>query len=378
MNPHIVWEVDINRHAGAIDDLSGLIDAFERTATDPGAWIEACTRATAFVGGVGATIVPANLDLRRMAIPHTAAHAGPLEKLAMGEWATRDPRARAWGKAVNVGYASDDDVLTHDEIETDPYYNELAKFGLRWFCSTGILVNNEAWALAISRRVGDEPFGNRERERMLALRPHLERAARRTAVLGERRKRTLEDALIHSGRAVFVLDWSARVIGMNQNAEDLARRFGMLRNNRFHSRHAPNGTKISEFALRAVRFCPRRDSACAPMQITDPTSGQVLMFDAIPLPRDYQSLAGNVCAIITINVVGGEAISESSFSERFNLTRREAQLAMHLASGLRLDQFAERHGLSIGTARQHLKSVFAKTQTNRQAQLVAMIGRSSD
>lgn len=378
MNSHIVREADINRHAGPIDDLNGLIEAFERTATDQGAWVEACNRAAAFVGGVGASIVPANLDLRRMAIPHTAAHAGPLETLSVGEWAARDPRARAWARAVNEGFATDSDVLTHDEIASDPFYNELAKFGLHWFCSTGVLVNNEAWALAISRRVGDEPFGDRERERMLAVRPHLERAARRTAVLGERRKRSLEDALVHSGRAVFVLDWSARVIGMNHGAEEIARRFGMLRNNRFHSRHAPNGTRISEFALRAVRFCPRRDAACTPMQITDPASGQVLMFDAIPLPRDYQSLASNVCAVITVSVVGGEGITDNSFAERFNLTRREAQLAMHLASGQRLDQFAERHGLSIGTARQHLKSVFAKTQTNRQAQLVAMIGRSAD
>lgn len=378
MNSHSVREADINRHAGSFDDLNVLIDAFERTATDQSAWVEACHHAAVFVGGVGASIVPANLDLRRMAIPHTPAHAGPLEKLGVGEWATRDPRSRVWAKAVNDGFTSDNDVFTHDEIEADPFYNELAKHGLRWFCSTGVLVNNEPWALAISRRVGDEPFGNRERERMLAVRPHLERAARRTAVLGERRKRTLEDALVHSGRAVFVLDWSARVIGMNHGAEDVARRFGMLRNNRFYSRHAPNGTRISEFALRAVRFCPRRDSACTPMQVTDPASGQVLMFDAIPLPRDYQSLAGNVCAVITVSVVGGEDITDNSFAERFNLTRREAQLAMHLASGERLDQFAERHGLSIGTARQHLKSVFAKTQTNRQAQLVAMIGRSAD
>lgn len=41
--------------------------------------------------------------------------------------------------------------------------------------------------------------------------------------------------------------------------------------------------------------------------------------------------------------------------------------------GERLDHAAEQLGIRVGTARNHLKSIFAKTGTSRQAQLVRLL-----
>jgi DNA-binding CsgD family transcriptional regulator len=57
----------------------------------------------------------------------------------------------------------------------------------------------------------------------------------------------------------------------------------------------------------------------------------------------------------------------------FALSPREAALAAELAHGAELALAAERLGIAIGTARNYLKAIFAKTRTHRQAELVALI-----
>ncbi len=59
----------------------------------------------------------------------------------------------------------------------------------------------------------------------------------------------------------------------------------------------------------------------------------------------------------------------------FGLTKAEARLAIELACGQTLEDIADEHGVSISTARVQLKSIFAKTGTSRQAELVALLTR---
>jgi DNA-binding CsgD family transcriptional regulator len=60
----------------------------------------------------------------------------------------------------------------------------------------------------------------------------------------------------------------------------------------------------------------------------------------------------------------------------FQLTRREASLAALLARGIDMEDAAARLGIGIGTARSYVKQIFAKTDTHRQAELVALLLRS--
>ena len=58
---------------------------------------------------------------------------------------------------------------------------------------------------------------------------------------------------------------------------------------------------------------------------------------------------------------------------RFRLTPTEAKLALHLVTGQTLRSAAVKLSISYGTARTHLKSIFQKTRTCRQAELVIVI-----
>jgi DNA-binding CsgD family transcriptional regulator len=65
----------------------------------------------------------------------------------------------------------------------------------------------------------------------------------------------------------------------------------------------------------------------------------------------------------------------ASLQEIFGLTKAEARLAVRLVCGETIEDIAEEHNITVSTARVQLKSVFAKTGTSRQAELVALLTR---
>jgi DNA-binding CsgD family transcriptional regulator len=60
----------------------------------------------------------------------------------------------------------------------------------------------------------------------------------------------------------------------------------------------------------------------------------------------------------------------------FRLTPAEARLAAGIATGASLNEVADSLGIGRETARTQLRSVFAKTGTTRQAELVRIITRA--
>ena len=57
----------------------------------------------------------------------------------------------------------------------------------------------------------------------------------------------------------------------------------------------------------------------------------------------------------------------------YPFTDAEAGLVCGLLDGERLEDYAERAEIAINTAKTHLKAVFAKTETNRQAELIRLL-----
>jgi DNA-binding CsgD family transcriptional regulator len=61
------------------------------------------------------------------------------------------------------------------------------------------------------------------------------------------------------------------------------------------------------------------------------------------------------------------------FTSHFNLSAQEARLSLALADGLSINEYSETFHVSPHTSRTHLKSIFSKTSTRRQADLVRLI-----
>ncbi|PZQ47039.1 MAG: hypothetical protein DI556_18815 [Rhodovulum sulfidophilum] len=74
---------------------------------------------------------------------------------------------------------------------------------------------------------------------------------------------------------------------------------------------------------------------------------------------------------------GVDARAAARLAALFGLTPREAELATALAGGASLRDHAAARGVSHETTRTHLRSLFAKTGTARQAELVALLFRAA-
>src|SRR5215831_7478613 len=100
------------------------------------------------------------------------------------------------------------------------------------------------------------------------------------------------------------------------------------------------------------------------------------MVYALPLWSEALSifLTGRVLVIV-LDLNARSLPAEAHLKQAFGLTFAESRLVTNLAGGEALDDAADRLEIGKETARSQLKSVFAKTDTCRQSELVALIGR---
>jgi DNA-binding CsgD family transcriptional regulator len=77
--------------------------------------------------------------------------------------------------------------------------------------------------------------------------------------------------------------------------------------------------------------------------------------------------------VVVVDPEVSTAPSIETLKALYGLTAAEAHLAQRLLRGERLEECARHAGISVNTARTHLKAVFAKTDTNRQTDLIRLL-----
>jgi DNA-binding CsgD family transcriptional regulator len=96
----------------------------------------------------------------------------------------------------------------------------------------------------------------------------------------------------------------------------------------------------------------------------------------LPVPGSARGPFLGARALMTFSPMVRQAPCDPSLLARaFRLTPAEARLAALIAEGQSPEQAAEHLGITLLTARTHLRGVFAKTDTHRQSQLVALLAR---
>lgn len=98
-----------------------------------------------------------------------------------------------------------------------------------------------------------------------------------------------------------------------------------------------------------------------------------------PLRRKFPEFAGLPIPAAMVLVTDPEQQPNAAVSdlirELYGLTQKEAELAHKLCAGVSLEQAANELQIQYETARTHLRRVFSKTGTSRQAELVSLLGR---
>ena len=230
------------------------------------------------------------------------------------------------------------------------------------------------------RRAGD--FERAEIGILRRLVPHLGGALRvhRYLSASQIHRHQAEEALNQLDIGLLLLADDGRIEFDNRAARNLLRRGdgikahgGKLR----ASHHADNARLAGAIARAAGQVAPRMVQA---LRLDRGPGRRPLQVWAVPLPREPRSfLVETSPSDVMVLVVDPEltpAPPVEALRALYGLTQAEARLTCGLLKGERLEDYAERSGISMNTARTHLKSVFAKTDTDRQAELVRLLSRA--
>jgi DNA-binding CsgD family transcriptional regulator len=206
--------------------------------------------------------------------------------------------------------------------------------------------------------------------------PHLQRALRVRDRLGEAalQKQISIETLNHCGTAVFLVTAHRQIIYTNQHAEALLKRGVGLRcfKGRLTATDRTDAVRLADLILRACN-----GNHHEPTDGLVVLSGKQVSLSALIAPFHFV-WAGHPSAgaIVLVRDTAAPITAEKSLQALFSLTPTESRIAQALADGRSLADIAAIHNATLNTVRKQLKSIFDKTGTNRQAQLVTTILRS--
>jgi DNA-binding CsgD family transcriptional regulator len=101
-----------------------------------------------------------------------------------------------------------------------------------------------------------------------------------------------------------------------------------------------------------------------------------LIARVVPVSADAQPVLDRAALVlILVDPMDCPEPSHDILEQVFGLTKSEARVASRLMCGESLQTIAEASGVAVGTVRAQMKSIFAKTQTHRQAELVGLLMR---
>ena len=270
-----------------------------------------------------------------------------------------------------------DQLLDWDELRRTEYYNEwmLPQEDSGAGCGAVLLRDTDRLLIAgihLPAKTAEAKMARAE-AMLERLSPHLIRAMNMRRELA----RSLDGAPFRAALdsvadAVFHLDRNAGVVWMNAAAEGLCgagRPISVDTSRRLRTGNTGLDERLSEIArARYARFQPI--VLDCRVDLGSMLVGHALNMPSLSLGSDDEERGG----VTTVTLrAAGRPRDWQGIVHYFALTAAEAGLADDMVHGMTLEQCAARRGTSIHTVRNQLRSLLAKTSTNRQPELVALL-----
>lgn len=362
------------------DDIVGLIyDA----AVEPLRLKNALARITGSVGAAGAHLVGFDKPNQQVVLSAITGFS-PLGEIDYNErYAKGDPRAPVMLGAPVGQWLSCHHFLTQDFVDRSDFFQDfLIPYGSR-FMSAVKLLESERYAavLGIHRSITQAPLSVDELEFLRRLTPHLQRALgliyehARLQDQWSVAKATLD--MLDYG--AFVCDQSAQVLVVNEAAAAIFEQHDglSLAGERVVIKDAPVQTR-----WRGMLLAPRTRDATSEgssrggaLLVPRPSALQAyqLILRRIEPSRSVFGFANNCLWSVMISDPAHTSVpTMRAISVLYGLTPAETRLATFLVAGAAPEEIAAQAHVKIATIRSQLASLFAKTGTRRQAELVRL------
>lgn len=327
--------------------------------------------ASEVTGGDGAAMFP--ISGRLPLLPHCRRIAESLSTYVSDGWINRDERYRSLSTIVKKGVATDLDFMTVEELDRHPYYQEfLARHGLRWFAGVLVSSGNDRWCLSIQRSIKTGPFSREEQLQLAKLSASLSSAAAIARAVGFSAAKVALEAFELSGTAIVLLNRAGEAIRLNRCAEQLLGN-GLRVEKKKLLADTRSATEALDRALHRLIWLNLGAALMPPVRLQRDGKQPLLAY-----PLKLSSMSENIFAdaqalLVLVDLENHERPPEANLQSLFGLSLAESRLASRVATGEPIDKVADELQISKETARNHLKSIFAKTGVHRQAEFVALL-----
>lgn len=351
--------------------IDALADDFYEAAMLPEFWPVVLQTLSTSVSSVGATIIIAGGSSAGRWVSSESIR-GMVEEWIAGQWHLRSQRGARLVGLRKPGFVPDHEAFTPDEMDADPGYAEfLRPRGLGWAAGTFVgMPMGDAAIVSIERRLDRGPFTSEDIVRLEALRPHIARSVLMAARLGLERAHAAVAALDAVGLPAALVRGNGGLVAANPLLESLD---GEVIAIRYGKVHLSSATADGIFGQAIRQIALGRPGACS-VPVRPLGNGAAHIAHVIPVRKAARDIFTGTAAMIVMTPVTAPSAPHVGLLEGlFDLTPAEARVASGLAGGETIAELSRRLGTSEDTARTHLKSVFAKTGTRRQADLVALL-----
>ncbi|HZM07194.1 MAG TPA: helix-turn-helix transcriptional regulator [Methylocella sp.] len=211
-----------------------------------------------------------------------------------------------------------------------------------------------------------------EEERILAT--FTRRLIEIAAVSGARGAAASPTATLNAMRLpAIALDQHGFVVDVNAAAEAVFDNNIKIKDRRLFVRD-PDSRNLLKESIDQLTGPPRLNSLAVDPVIIPRMDKLPVIVRIWPFEGPEHQPAQEVRALLTLNALGPRPGPPATIlAKTFRLTPSEAKLACIIARGAPPDIAARELKISRETARNQLKSVFAKTDTHRQSELVALL-----
>ena len=211
-----------------------------------------------------------------------------------------------------------------------------------------------------------------EEERILA--SFTQRLIEIAAVSGAHEAASSPIAALNAMRLpAMALDQHGLVADVNAAADAVFDQNINIKDRRLFVRN-PDARTLLKNAVDQLKALPRLDSLALEPVIVPRMDKLPVIVRIWPFDGPAHQPGQEVRALLTLNALGPRpGPSAAILAKTFRLTPSEAKVACIIARGAPPDIAARELKISRETARNQLKSVFAKTDTHRQSELVALL-----
>jgi DNA-binding CsgD family transcriptional regulator len=362
--------------------VSALIGDIYDAALDPELWPRVLERGCRFVGGVASNLYSEDSATRTGNIHYTWSVDRHYGRLYYDKYIKYNPFTTPQlffdvEQVVTLG-----DIVSHAEFRESLFYNEWAK-PQGWIDAASAVLEKSVTsyaAFSVIRHERDGLIDDDSRWRMSLLVPHVRRSVLigKVIELHKAEASTLADTLDGLSAGMILVDRSGRIVHANASGHVMVGEINVLRaasGRLFATDPHANQTLQDIFAS-----AENGDEALGVKGISVPLParmGEEHVAHVLPLTAGMRRRAGMSYAAVAAMFVRKAALDAPSpletVAKRHRLTPSELRVLLAIVDVGGAPEVADALGVSETTVKTHLRHIFEKTGTSRQADLVKLV-----